>query len=184
VEVTSLWSMSAWTLLPVMLLSSPLTMPHRRAVRAIVAAAIALPPVAVAAAPVIAIALHRDIIPSDTVPVRLLAERVAHEWRRASDRPLRMIGGEGDLAYGVAFYSPGRVSAFPDFNRTLAPWADPARLRREGMAVVCRASVRCVIPSGLTLQAGPRIEIDIRPDGFGRAGAPGRYVILIAPPQP
>jgi len=123
-EITSLWTMSAWALLPVVLLSSPLIVLDRRPVLGTITIAIVLPVVMVAVAPLIAAKIHRNGGTPAQMHSRLLADRVAHEWRRATDKPLRMIGGDSDLAYGVAFYLPGRPPAFPDFNRQLAPWVD------------------------------------------------------------
>ena len=185
VEITSLWSMSAWTLLPVVLLSSPLIALHRGPVLAIAATAIVLPPLMVAAAPVIATAIHRGDGAPAALHSRLLAERVAHEWRRLTDRPLRMVGGDGDLAYGVAFYLPSHPSVLPDFKLRMTPGVDLARLRREGIAVVCRAAdPTCALPAGALGLTGTSVEAEVTRNHFGVAGRPGRYVILIVPPQP
>src|SRR5262249_6984122 len=51
IELTSLWTMSAWTLLPIMLLSSCLVTISRRDATRILALAIILPPVMIAVAP-------------------------------------------------------------------------------------------------------------------------------------
>ncbi len=52
IEITSLWSMSAWTLLPVLLLSSPAVAIKEIDTRRILAAAVALPLVMLIASPV------------------------------------------------------------------------------------------------------------------------------------
>ena len=121
---------SAWALLPVVLLSSPLIELRRRPVIAAVAAAIVFPVVMVAAAPLIAGAVHRGGGTPAAMHSRLLAERVAHEWRRVTDKPLKMVAGESDLAYGVAAYLPSRPSAFPDFSvsRGMRPVTEGRRL--------------------------------------------------------
>jgi hypothetical protein len=184
-EITSLWTMSAWALLPVLLLSSPLIVLDRRPVLVTVTAAVMLPVVMVAAAPLIAAAIHRNGGAPAAMHSRLLAERVAHEWRRATDKPLRMIGGDSDLAYGVAFYLPGRPLAFPDFNRQLAPWVDVTRLPRDGIAIVCRAAdPTCALPATALKLSGTSTEVDITRSHFGVPGAAGRYVITIVPPRP
>jgi 4-amino-4-deoxy-L-arabinose transferase-like glycosyltransferase len=185
VEITSLWSMSAWALLPVLLLSSPQVSLPRGAVLAIVIAAMALPPLMVAAAPAIAIAIHRKDAPPVAIHSRLLAERVAHEWRLRTDRPLRVVGGDVDLAYGVAVYLPSRPLPYPEFNRKLAPWVDPARLHRDGIAIVCRADdPTCPVAASAQGLTGPRVEVDITRSHFGTPGKTGRYLIVIVPPRP
>lgn len=183
-EITSLWTMSAWALLPVVLLSSPLIVLDRRPVLVTIMIAVALPVVMVAAAPFIADSIHRKGGTPAAMHSRLLAERVAHEWRRVTDKPLKMIGGDSDLAYGVAFYLPRRPEAFPEFNRTLAPWVDMKQLPRDGIAIVCPAAdPTCMMPVAALSLSGPRIEAAITRSYFGRPGATGRYVIVIVPPQ-
>ncbi len=185
IAITSLWSMSAWTLLPVVLLSSPLVVLGRQAVLVTVAVAAALPVVMTAAAPAISIAIHRGGVAPAAAHVRLLADRVAHEWRRATDRPLRLVGGNADLAYGAAFYLPDRPVAFPDFSRRTAPSVTPARIAREGMAVVCfAADAACKSAAGAQGVSGRRTEVEVARSHFGTQGRPARYQITIVPPQP
>ena len=184
VEVTSLWSMSAWTLLPVVLLSSPLVVLGRQSMLAIVAAAIVLPVVMVAVAPFIGSAIHRAGVAPAMAHSHLLAERVAHEWRSVTGQPLRLVGGEGDLSYGVAFYHPDRPSAFPDFNRSGAPWASWERARRQGIAIVCFANnPTCPLAAQAQGLTGPRIEVDIARSHLGVPGKPERYAIILVAPQ-
>jgi 4-amino-4-deoxy-L-arabinose transferase-like glycosyltransferase len=184
-EITSLWTMSAWALLPVVLLSSPRVALDRRPVVAAVAAAVVFPVVMVAVAPLIAGVVHRGGGSPATTHSRLLAPRVAHEWRRVTDKPLRMVAGESELAYGVAAYLPSRPSAFPDFNRKLGPWVDAARLKRDGVAIVCvAADAGCGLPATALGLTGTRTEADVWRSYFGTQGRPGRYTIIIVPPQP
>jgi hypothetical protein len=183
IRIVSLWTLSAFSLFPVVLLSSPLMVVPRQALVAIVALAIALPPLMTAAAPAIAIAIHHAGV---TAPAhtRLLAERIAHEWRLTTDRPLRFVGGNADLAYGAAFYLADRPSTFPDFDRVTAPWADAARIARDGMAVVCFARDQSCVARAERYAGsrGRRVEVEIMRSHFGTAGPPERYVILTVPP--
>ena len=145
IRIVSLWTLSAFTLFPIVLLGSPLIVVPRKALVAVVALAIALPALMTAAAPVIAVAIHRAGVTPPTAHTRQLADRIAHEWRLTTDRPLRLVGGNADLAYGAAFYLPDRPSTFPDFDRILAPWVDAARVARDGMASVCFAHDRACV---------------------------------------
>jgi hypothetical protein len=177
--------MSAWALLPVVLLSSPLIALDRRPVVAAVAAAVVFPVVMVAVAPLVAGVVHRAGGTPAAMHSRLLAQRVAHEWRRVTDKPLRMIAGESDLAYGVAAYLPSRPSAFPDFNRKLGPWVDAARLKRDGVVVVCvAADPTCGMPAAALGLSGTRTEAEVSRTYFGTDVRTGRYTIIIVPPQP
>jgi hypothetical protein len=185
VSITSLWTMSAWTLLPVVVLSSPLVAAGRRALLHIAALVIVMPPLMVLLAPAISIVIHRAGGSPAAVHSELLAERVAHEWRRRTNWPLRTVGGIPDLAHGVAFYLPGRPSALPAFSFKATPWLDIARVRREGMAIVCLAAdPTCPLAAGALGLTGPRVDVEITRSHFGIAGRSERYTIVIVPPRP
>lgn len=184
-EINSLWSMSAWTLLPVVLLSSPTVAIARRAGVRILALAVALPPIMLAASPLIAIALHRGGMAPEQIHASVLAEPVARLWRETTARPLRFAGG--DMAYQLAFYLTDRPVAFPDFNVREAPWIDEARVAREGLAATCRVdNLACVERAERLAAAGPagrRTEVTLARRHFGTAGASARYLIVIIPPK-
>ena len=75
VNITALWSMPAWALLPVAVLSSPLLAFDRRAECVIVMVIVLFPLIMVAAAPAIATAVFRDPDNNGSFHSRLLAER-------------------------------------------------------------------------------------------------------------
>jgi 4-amino-4-deoxy-L-arabinose transferase-like glycosyltransferase len=188
VEVVSLWTLSCWSLLPVVLLSSPLVVVTREAAVRIVAIAMALPLLMVLLAPGIAIAIHQmGIVKPAAAHSRLLAQAVEQAWHEATERPLRLVGGEADLAYGVAFYAADKPSAFPDFDRRLAFWITPERIAREGIALVCAAGDRACVSNAEGLAAagppGRRTEVTLARRHFGREGASARYLIITVPPR-
>ena len=74
IELTSLWSMSAWTLLPVLLLSSPAVTVKEIDTRRIIVGAVALPLVMLIASPVIAIVAQRNGPPPATAQANLAGE--------------------------------------------------------------------------------------------------------------
>ena len=131
-ELNSMWSMAGLTLLPVVMLSSSLIAISQSAARRIVALAVILPLVMVIAAPGIAIVTHRSGAVSATAAHgRLLAEQLEREWQLTTQRPLRIIGGDLDLAYVAAFYLAGRPSVFLVAEPQLSPWVDLARVDRK-----------------------------------------------------
>jgi 4-amino-4-deoxy-L-arabinose transferase-like glycosyltransferase len=132
-----IWSMTDFVLLPVVLLSSPLLVISRRALIAIVGLAVALPLVALALSPVIAVAIHLRGVDPVPAHAKLLAAHVEQEWRRNSDRPLRIVGGDFGLANATAFYLPEQPSVYPVLETETAPWVTPARIAREGAVMVC-----------------------------------------------
>jgi SAM-dependent methyltransferase len=62
---------------------------------------------------------------------RAVSDEVTREWRRHSDRPLRIV--MGDLAWAVTFYSPDHPDAVWGFHLGLAPWVGGAA-RGRGLA--------------------------------------------------
>ena len=186
IEINSLWTMSAWTLLPVVLLSSPhLTVTRKVAVR-IVAIAIVVPFVLLAVSPFIAGAIHRAGVVPSAAHSRLAAEQIARVWHEATGRPLRFVGGDAVLAYGAAFYLSERPLTFPELNARISPWIDQQQLVQAGIALVCPAADRGCAGKieALAGTGGRRTEIEITRSYFGVAGSPARYLIIIVPPRP
>src|SRR6478609_2151633 len=138
VRLVSLWSMSAWTLLPVMLLSSPLVMISRRDAAGIVTLAVVFPFVMVALAPAVAFAIHRAGPAALTAHSAMLAGPVERLWRETSDRPLRVFGGFVALADGVPFYLPSHPVAAHVLDGPVSQ-AMEARIGRDGIVMVCPA---------------------------------------------
>src|SRR6266513_98505 len=89
-DLDPLWSMSAMTLLPVVLFSSPLLSVNRSAAVNILALSIVLPLVMLAASPVIALVIHRQGVPNYASQYRLIAQAVEQAWRAQSNKPLRI----------------------------------------------------------------------------------------------
>ncbi len=186
IEINSLWTMSAWTLLPVVLLSSPLIVVTRAAAVRIVMVAIALPCVLLAASPFIASAINRGGVAPQAAHGRLVAERIARAWHEATGRPLQFVGGDAVLSYAAAFYLPERPSAFAELNVLVAPWIDQQELVRAGIALACPFADRnCVtLIEARAGSAGRRFEFEIAREYLGTAGPSARYLIIIVPPLP
>jgi 4-amino-4-deoxy-L-arabinose transferase-like glycosyltransferase len=184
IALSSVWSMSALTLMPVVLLSSPLLSLHRKAMLATVAVAAVAPLIMVVAAPVIAARIHDDDLGPGAAHASLLAKRIEREWRRVTYKPLNIVGGDQDLAFGVAFYLPSRPLALPapDFDTTVR-LVTPARLARDGMAIVCGQTPN-PCPRQFGSMASRSIEVDVARTYRGVADKPAHYVITIIPPAP
>jgi hypothetical protein len=187
VLITSLWLMSAATLLPVVLLSSPLLHLRRGALPLLLGAAIAVPVVATLAAPAIAYVIHRRGFPHHAVHYRLLAAAVDHAWRAATPRPMGLVGSDTNLGNGVVFYLSDRPSTLDLLDRRETPWATDERIAREGIALVCgvedAACVNAADALAARLPRGDRIEVELARSYFGVTGKPERYAIITVPPQ-
>lgn len=184
-RIVSLWAMPAMTLLPVVLLSSPLVVISRAALVRLLAVAVALPVLATLAAPAVAIATLKAGASDDNGTSRLAAGAVEQAWRATSDRPLGLIGGDGSTVYRLIPYLSATVDVIrPD--RT--PWVNEFRIRREGIVLVCPAALAWCVPVIEARAAGRpdarRTEVEVIRYYLGVAGKPERYVIIAVPPQP
>src|SRR4051812_11966998 len=110
VEIVSLWAMSAVTLLPVVLLSSPLLTVPRRALVWLLVAATVFPLLMVLAAPFVAVWIHYNGLPNYAAHYRLLAQAVDRIWHANVNAPLRYLGSYTNIINGVSFYLPDRPS--------------------------------------------------------------------------
>ncbi len=178
-EITSLWSMPAWTLLPVLLLSPHAVTMRARDTSRILIAAVAVPVVMLIASPAIAIMVHRAGAQPAAAQARLLASQIEQAWHDVTPQPLRFVGGDAEIAYDVIAAAVDRPRALPD----MVP-PDAAELARGGMAVVCFAEdLGCVHAAEQRAPNARRIESDILRNYWGMAGKPQRYTIFIVPPR-
>jgi 4-amino-4-deoxy-L-arabinose transferase-like glycosyltransferase len=185
IEITSIWSMSSFALLPVVLLSPVSMTLSGLAVNRIVALTIAFPVVMVLASPGIAFFVHRAGLPADQTDGSLVAPWVEAVWREKTKAPLRIVGG--DNAFITSFYLADRPSAFPDFNKSEAIWMDEARVTRTGMAMVCRIdNTGCLNEAARRAEAGQTgrpVEVTVTRELLGFEGKTNRYRIWALPPR-
>jgi 4-amino-4-deoxy-L-arabinose transferase-like glycosyltransferase len=195
VELNPIWSMSALTLLPIVLLSSPLMAVKPTMLRAVVALAVLFPFLMVLTAPAMALIKHiTGDVTSPAAHGRLLAERIEQEWRLTTAQPLRLVGGDLDLANVTAFYLPDRPSPFPISESQLAPWINYERVAREGLAIVCHAHLAGPLCLHRPIQEamddilsahppGRRAVLVIARNFAGIPGSSARYIIVTIPPE-
>jgi 4-amino-4-deoxy-L-arabinose transferase-like glycosyltransferase len=187
-RTTPLWTMCNWTPLPMVLLSSPRFEPRPRAVTNVIACALIWPLVLLAASPFIAFAIHRAGVPHSAANYRLLAAAIERAWQASTGAPLRIVGGDSDLAYGAAFYLPDPQLVFAHMDRKLAPWLDAGTVKHDGVALVCPLdNPPCV--HDIETFAGQRgavrrSDVELARRYFGTPGPAERFVIVTVPPQP
>jgi 4-amino-4-deoxy-L-arabinose transferase-like glycosyltransferase len=185
-DLDPLWSMSAMTLLPVVLFSSPLLKVNRTAAVNILALAIVLPLLMLAASPVIAFVIHRQGVPNYASHYRLIAQAVEQAWRGQSDKPLRIVGGNRPVVDGSNFYFAERPATFMINEPPRTPWVDPARIEREGIAIVCpHVEPGCMRElNGYAARYGGKVEdVTLARRFFGTSDTPIEYRIAIIPPK-
>ena len=192
VQLVSLWSMSAWTLLPVMLLSSPLVAISRRDAIGIVTLAAVFPFVMIAIAPAIAFAIHRGGPPAGVAHSSLVVEPIERLWRETAGRPLQVFAGLEEFTDGVSFYMPSHPLAAHLLD-TLDLHAMDERIGRDGIVLFCPLQPRslpnaawCVNAANSIADrfpAGKRMEIEVARRFLGLDGKPARYLIITIPPR-
>jgi hypothetical protein len=136
-QIVSLWAMSGMTLLPVVLLSSPLMTFSRAAGIRLLAFAIAFPLLMAAAAPGIALAIHRTGVEHYATHYRLVAAALAGAWSERTSAPLRIVGSATDIVNGIVFYLPGPPATMDIVTPAQTPWVNADLVRRDGIAIVC-----------------------------------------------
>jgi 4-amino-4-deoxy-L-arabinose transferase-like glycosyltransferase len=192
IRLVSLWTMSAWTLLPVMLLSSPLIVISRRDAVRVLALAVLLPLVMVALAPAIAFGIHRAGPAPDAALSSVLVEPIEQLWLATTDRPLKVFAGYDDFTDGVAFYMRSHPLAAHVLDGPISP-AMEQRIGRDGIAMLCPARARA--PSGAAncvdaanslaarFPRGKQQEVEVSRRYFGVEGTPARYLLFVIPPR-
>ncbi len=180
----SLWNTPALTLLPVILLSSPLVRFGREAAVRIAALAVVFVVAACAVSPIVAYVSLVNGIENEAAYAHLVMDAMQRQWRQVTDKPLKLIAGPFGLISTAAFYGEDKPFTFADFSRYLSPWATPERIAREGIAIACPVDmIPCIqladqLPGG----TGSRAEVELRRHWLGFEGPPARFVIMVLPP--
>jgi 4-amino-4-deoxy-L-arabinose transferase-like glycosyltransferase len=181
-EITSLWSMPAWTLLPVLLLSPIAIKISSISTRRILMAAAMVPAVCLMVAPAVAVA---DLWINPTLPsaqARLLATEVERFWHQMTPVPLRFVGGNPELTYGVITYAPERPLALLG---AVQPTSE--QLKQSGIAFVCLASEEdCKAKATATAQDVPgsrTFDSGIVRNFLHFPGKLQHYTIIVVPPR-
>src|SRR5258705_2415938 len=184
VRLTPIWTIPDWTLLPVVLLASPLVAVSREAAVRILAAALALPIAAILAAPVVALTIHHLGRADQHARYRLTADAITDTWRFATTQPLRLVGGESESLNGLAFYLAD-AAPLGVFDPHGAPWIARERVTTQGIALVCPVeSKRCLDEVDRIDQArtAVRREVALARSYLGIRGRTVSYLIAAVPP--
>jgi Dolichyl-phosphate-mannose-protein mannosyltransferase len=179
-EITSLWSMPCWALLPVLLLSPEAVRLTAADTRRVLIFAIAVPLLLTVAAPLIALQVHRSGPAPAAAHARQLAAQIETAWHEATPLPLRFVGGDAEIAYDMIAYAADKPRALP----AMVP-PSPAELTQAGMVLVCFVEdAACAHAAVAQAPNARRIEREIVREYFGMPGKPQRYTIFIVAPKP
>jgi hypothetical protein len=185
--VTPLWTMSAWFLLPVILLRPATAKLTRTAAIRITALVIAITVCALAAAPFLAWRYHTEGTKEDREYYRAVSAQLTEAWRLSTFAPLRIVMGDPNLVLAVTFYSTDHPDSVPNFVPYTAPWVTEDRLVLEGWAAVCDADDDTCIGEATRRTAGRTdtsfINYATTARYRGDAGKLGRFTFILVPPQ-
>jgi hypothetical protein len=116
-----------------------------------------------------------------------VAEELTRQWHAQVGLPLQIVGGDDDLAFAMAFYSPDH----PLYERRLVnpPTQMPSRTTIDsGWAALCFGGDEyCATAMQTIAEGNPRIirsEIVLRASLWGQPGASERFTAFIVPPSP
>lgn len=178
-EITSLWSMPAFALLPVLILSSPAVVVSEVVTRRVLLGAALLPVIMLIVSPLITIAAQRAGPAPASAQASLLAGEVERLWYQSTPQPLRFVRGDEDLAYGVATYAADRPRAL-----TGMPKPPAAELARAGYVWLCFVEdAPCRDRAAARAPAAKLVETRIVRNFLRFAGKPQGYAIYIVAPQ-
>ncbi|MGZ3411040.1 MAG: glycosyltransferase family 39 protein [Xanthobacteraceae bacterium] len=184
----SLWSIGGLTLLPVVLLSSPLVLLSHNAVRRIVGLTIIVPFAALFAAPFAAFAIHRQGLDNYSGHYRLVARAVERAWQDTTNAPLQIFGSYDNLLYGSSFYFSKPPRTFEIVSPNATPWTPQADVESSGIAMACPEELVICMQAleSRVASAGPRARrstVDLTSTFLGMKGQTQRFVIAVVPPS-
>jgi 4-amino-4-deoxy-L-arabinose transferase-like glycosyltransferase len=186
ISITSVWSMPAWFLLPVVLLAPPEVAIARPAAVRVALAVAAVTLACLLAAPALAWYRHVGESKEARAYYPALSRELTQAWRRATGQPLTIVAGDMELTPAVTFYSPDHPDSIPGFDLANAPWITPERMAREGVAAVCRAEDRACydgVMGRIRDSVTGVVHYQTTSSFLGKPGAPARFVFVLAPPK-
>jgi Dolichyl-phosphate-mannose-protein mannosyltransferase len=184
--ITSLWTMQAWFLLPILLLAPAAAVLRRPAAIGVAALVASATLGALLASPVLAWIRHVNGTKEARSYYRLLAAEATARFQSATGRPLSIVAGEGAVA--VTFYAPSHPDALFGPDLRTAPWITPSRLAQEGWVAICKSGDNdCLdLPRQISGERPDMIRADVElvPRFLGVDGPPQTFTLLIVPPLP
>jgi Dolichyl-phosphate-mannose-protein mannosyltransferase len=186
-ELSPLWTMPAWFLLPIVLLRPDRAAVSRVAAIRTTALVIVITVGVLVAAPFLARRYLDEGTKEGREYYRLVSNEVTNAWHLGTALPLRIVMGDRDLVLAVTFYSTDHPDSVPQFDLKNAPWVTPAREVRDGWVAICKADDEECVGEARRRAADKN---DVRIVTFStvarygdRAGKLGRFMFVLVPPQ-
>lgn len=142
-QLSTIWGIPLWFLTAWIVLSSPGIAANEVNASRVAGLVVLFWAILIVIAPVVNFASTTLRASGAMLPQKEMALAVNAAWREASGgRPLRLVGGDDILSPAIVFYSSDSPSWYDPAHPDFTPWADAARIAREGAAVVCRPADR------------------------------------------
>jgi 4-amino-4-deoxy-L-arabinose transferase-like glycosyltransferase len=186
--LTPLWTMSAWFLLPIVLLRPKAADLTRVAAIRITALVVTTTLCTLVAAPWLAWRKHADGTQEGREYYRSVSAEITDAWHLVTGLPLRIVMGNLYLASAVTFYSPDHPDSVPGFALgPETPWVTPARLTSDGWAAICNADDNNCVDSARRRAAG-RSDVQFIAYStinryLGNPGKLGRFFFILVAPE-
>ena len=118
-------------------------------------------------------------------PLRQVSLVAVDEWKKTIQAPLHLVSGSLPYSEALAFYAPGDVSEFRNFNFKFAPWVTEQRVKDEGLLVVCLTEDhQCLGRAEHYKTVNTRtVETTIVPTWGELSGAEVAFTIIMIPPE-
>jgi Dolichyl-phosphate-mannose-protein mannosyltransferase len=185
--LTPLWTMSAWFLLPIVLLRPKATEFSRVASIRTTALVVAITLACLIAAPWLAWQRHLTGTKEGREYYRAVSAEITNAWHLATAMRLRIVMGELGLASAVTFYSPDHPDSVPNFQLSAAPWVTADRLKRDGFATICMTDDEDCVDAARREAAGKAgthvVTFATVNRYLGDPGKLGRFTFILVPPQ-
>jgi 4-amino-4-deoxy-L-arabinose transferase-like glycosyltransferase len=186
IKYSALWTLPAWFLLPIILLSPPQAVVGRLDAVRVAFVVLCVGLVALMASPAVAWMRFAAEQAKPRAHFAAASQEVTRAWRRAVKEPLAIVASTTDFANAASFYSPDHPKSWDLAEPQLTPWFPEERPPRNGWAAVCPVTeelcVRLVDRAAKQASGVTRVEFDHAATFLGRRGPSMRFVFVIVPP--
>jgi hypothetical protein len=188
-EISALWAIPAMTLLPVVLLSSPQLAVTRLVLDRIVLLAMVFPLAMLSLSPLVAFYILKSGSAGSQAHYGMLAADLEKHWNATIGKPLRFVGGDPQLAYGVSPYLPDQPLPYVyDRVRSTIERSEVVKhgivlLCVETHAADCREDLKSFETDGGVNADTQTWTVSLARRVGGFTGPPKGYFIVSVPPR-
>jgi 4-amino-4-deoxy-L-arabinose transferase-like glycosyltransferase len=187
IQITPLWAMSAWFLLPIILLAPVEAKVARLDAVRLAIAVLCISLATLLAAPAVAWArFTQEQAKSQRAHYADVSLEMTQAWRRTTQQPLTIVTGDFNFANAVTFYSPDHPQHWTASAPHWTPWISEQQRTREGWAAICPVDDGGCEQHARQLAGDARVvrlEHEHSASFLGHRGPPVRFVFLLVPPR-